>query len=169
MAERLVAVDASALIGLAKAGAFDLLRGLFGTIAVTRIVCDEVPAQDNLHGAPELGSAMEAGWARLHDVDADTRAFPDLDAGESSTLALARSHVGRCLVVMDERLGRSHGRTMGIPKTGVAGILIQGKKAGLLNAVRPVLNALERNRFRLSPEVVETVLREAGELGSRAE
>ena len=163
MAERLVAVDASALIGLAKAGTFGLLRGLFETIAVTRIVRDEVLTRDDLPGAPELRSAIEAGWAKVHEVDADPRRFPDLDAGESSTLALAHAHAGRCLVVMDERLGRSRARMMGVPVTGVAGILIQGKKAGLLSAVRPALNALERNGFRLSPVVVETVLREAGE------
>ena len=35
MAERLVAADASPLIGLAAAGAFDLLRKLFGRVTVT--------------------------------------------------------------------------------------------------------------------------------------
>ena len=163
MAERLVAVDASALIGLAKTGAFDLLRGLFGTIAVTRIVWDETLTPEDLPGAQELTSAIEARWASVHDVDADEDAFPDLDAGESSTLALARAYRGRCLVVMDERLGRSHAQTMGVPVTGVAGILLQGKKEGLIDTVRPVLDRLERNGFRLSRDVVEAVLRDAGE------
>ena len=163
MAERLVAVDASALIGLAKAGAFDLLRGLFGTIAVTRIVRDEVLTRDDLPGARELTSAIEAGWVTLHDVDADARAFADLDSGEATTLELARTHRGRCLVVMDERLGRSHAQEMGIPVTGVAGILVEGKREGLLEAVKPVLNELERNGFRLSRDVVESVLKHARE------
>ena len=102
MAEGLVAVDASALIGLARTGAFDLLRGLFGTIAVTRIVCDEVLTRENLPGTQELTSAIEARWASVHDVDADEDAFPDLDAGESSTLALARG--------VSRTVPSSHGR-----------------------------------------------------------
>ena len=82
------------MIGLAKAGAFDLLRGLFGTIAVTRIVGDEVMAHGDLPGANELESAITAGWAGLRDIEADEEAFADLDAGESSTLALAHAHTG---------------------------------------------------------------------------
>lgn len=163
MAERLVAIDASALIGLAKTGAFDLLHGLFETITVTCIVRDEVLAGEGLPGAQELTSAIEAGWVNLQDVEADEETFADLDAGESSTLALARAHRGRCLVVMDERLGRSHAQTLGIPVTGLGGILLQGKKEGLLDAVRPALDELERNGFRLSDTVVEAVLRDAGE------
>ena len=163
MAERLVAVDASALTGLAKAGAFDLLRGLFQTITVTLIVRDEVLAGQDLPGARELTSAIEAGWASLREIEADDETFADLDAGESSTLALARAHRGQCLVVMVERLGRSHAETLGIPVTGPAGILLQGKKEGLLDAVRPVLDELERNGFRLSDAVVEAVLKDAGE------
>ena len=163
MAERLVALDASALIGLAKAGAFDLLRGLFETITVTSIVRDEVLAGEDLPGAQELTAAIDAGWVSLQNIEPDEQTFADLDAGESSTLALARAHRGRCLVVMDERLGRLHAETLGIPVTGLAGMLLQGKKEGLLDAVTPVLDELERNGFRLSSTVVEAVLNEAGE------
>lgn len=163
MAERLVAVDASALIGLAKAGTFDLLRSLFETITVTSIVRDEVLAGEDLPGAQELTSAIEAGWVSLQDIEADEESFADLDAGESSTLTLARAHRGRCLAVIDERLAGSHPATLGIPVTGLAGILLQGKKEGLLDAVRPVLDELERNGFRLAGTVVEAVLKEAGE------
>lgn len=44
MASRLVVADASPLIGLAAAGAFDLLRRLFGQITITDSVRDEVLA-----------------------------------------------------------------------------------------------------------------------------
>ena len=163
MAERLVAVDASPLIGLAKAGAFGLLRGLFGTIAVTRVVRDEVLAREDLPGAPELRSAIDARWVEVRAADADAEAFGDLDAGESSTLVLARAHRGRCLVVMDESLGRSHAEKPGIPVVGVAGILLAAKREGLLDAVGPIPDELDRSGFRLSRNVVEVVLKDAGE------
>lgn len=71
MADRLVAVDVSPLIGLAKTGTFGLLRDLFGTISVTRIVHDEVAVREDLPGAHELRSAIDAGWTSVHDIDAD--------------------------------------------------------------------------------------------------
>ena len=72
MDERLVAADASQLIGLAAAGAFDLLRQLFGTVTVTAVVRDEVLAGGVLPGAAELAEAVRAGWIEVVDSEADT-------------------------------------------------------------------------------------------------
>ena len=44
MARRLVVADASPLTGLAAAGAFDLLRRLYGQVTITVSVRDEVLA-----------------------------------------------------------------------------------------------------------------------------
>ena len=54
MDARLVAADASPLIGLAVAGGFELLHTLFGTVTVTVVVRDEVLAGGGLPGAAEL-------------------------------------------------------------------------------------------------------------------
>ena len=63
MAYRLVAADASPLIGLAKAGSFNLLREMFQTITVTDVVRDEVCVRNDLPGATELMQAvMPDGW-----------------------------------------------------------------------------------------------------------
>ena len=58
MADRFVAADASPLIGLATAGAFHLLKELFGRVTVTPAVRDEVLAGGSLPGAPELAEAV---------------------------------------------------------------------------------------------------------------
>ena len=58
MAERLVAADASPLIGLAAAGAFHLLRTLFDQITVTAAVRDEVLPGTQLPGGNELAEAI---------------------------------------------------------------------------------------------------------------
>ena len=92
MAKRFVAADASPLIGLAAAGAFDLLRRLFGQITVTTAVRDEVLAGRNLPGAREVAEAIEAGWLKVVEVFPETEELADLDEGEASTLALACKH-----------------------------------------------------------------------------
>ena len=168
MAERLVVADASPLIGLATAGAFDLLRGLFGQIAVTAGVRDEVLAGGDLPGAPELARAIREGWVRVEQEPADATEFPDLDAGEATTLALAVAHDGPCLVLMDESLGRAHARAHGLNVTGLAGVLLAARNANLVDAVRPFLDRLKKSDFRLSRAVVRAVLEQAGEIAPQA-
>ena len=163
MAERLVAADASPLIGLAAAGGFDLLRRLFGRIVVTAQVRDEVLAGGELPGASELASAIRDGWIEIRHIRTDTTDLLDLDAGEASTLTLAVSHEGPCLVLMDESSGRSQARAQGRSVTGLAGVLLAAKNARLVDSVRPFFDRLEKSNFRLSTTVVRAVLEQAGE------
>lgn len=164
MAERFVAADASPLIGLAAAGAFDLLRRLFGQITVTTAVRDEVLAGRNLPGAREVAEAIEDGWLKVVEVFPETEELADLDEGEASTLALARKHTaGPCLVLMDEPFGRAHARAHGLAVTGLVGVLLEAKRAEFIPDVRTLLERLENSDFRLSKEVILNVLQQAGE------
>ena len=163
MAERLVVADASPLIGLAAAGAFDLLRRLFGRVTVTAAVRDEVMAGGSRPGAREMTEAIEAGWIEVVAVPAGRVHFTDLDAGEGSTLAIAIENSDRCLVLMDEPLGRAHARTHGVAVTGLAGVLLAAKHAGFISSVRRYLERLVVSNFRLSEEVTRTILEQAGE------
>ena len=162
MAERIVATDASPLIGLASAGAFGLLRELFHEVTVTAAVRDEVLAGGESPGAPELEAAIRDGWIEVvpnrHPPE-----LTDLGAGEASTLALATNHPGACLVLMDDPLGRSHARAHGVVVTGVAGVLLAARKAGIVRSLRPFFERLERSDFRLSADVVRAILDQAGE------
>ena len=54
---------------------------------------------------------------------------------------------------------------LGIRLTGTLGILLDAKKKGLIPAVSPVLDELDRLRFRVSPVTRAAVLKLAGELG----
>lgn len=168
MAGRLVVADASPLIGLATAGGFHLLRALFGQLAVTARVRDEVLAGGRRPGASELAAAIREGWVRVEQEPPDAMQFPDLDAGEATTLALAIAHGGPCLVLMDESLGRAHARVHGLDVTGLAGVLLAARNAGIVDAVRPFLDRLKKSDFRLSPAVVGGILERAGEADSQA-
>lgn len=163
MAETVVVADASPLIGLAAAGAFDLLRGLFGTVTVTAAVRDEALAGGALPGARELEAAIQAGWVEADPGGRSVDAFPELDPGEASTLALALEHGGECLVLMDEPTGRARAQERGIAVAGLAGVLLAAKRAGLVERIGPFFDALERSDIRISTEIVRAVLEEAGE------
>jgi predicted nucleic acid-binding protein len=128
MLERLVAADASPLIRLAAAGAFGVLRELFGTLTITRTVKDEVMAGDDLPGARELQAAMREGWIRVAPTPPETWSFPSLDAGEASTIALALQHKGAALVLMDDELGRAQAAALGLEVCGLAELLLAAKR-----------------------------------------
>ena len=65
---------------------------------------------------------------------------------------------------MDETIGRSYAWARGLHVTGLVGVLLAGKKEGLVPRVRPFLERLRKNNFRLSEEVACTIVEEAGEL-----
>ena len=163
MAEEFVVSDASTLIGLAAAGAFDLLRELFGQVAVSTRVRDEVLAGDDRPGVRELSGAIDDGWITVIPVEPNAAMAANLDVGEASTLTLAIEHGGSSLVLMDEAIGRSYARAWGLHVTGLVGVLLAAKREGLVPRVRPFLNRLRKGSFRLSDEFVDTIIKEAGE------
>jgi predicted nucleic acid-binding protein len=159
---RFVAADASPLIGLAAAGAFEVLRELFGTVTITRLVKDEVARGARLPGARELDVAMRAGWVRVAPTPLETWRFAELDAGEASTLALASGHE-RALVLMDDERGRTQAAALGLEVLDVADVLLAAKRAGHVAAVRPLVVRLTKHGFTLRDEARRALLRAAGE------
>jgi predicted nucleic acid-binding protein len=160
---RIVVSDASPLIALSTADVFDLPRQLFGSVVVTATVRREILAGKGRPGERELPQAVRAGWIR---VTRDRRPNPtllDLDAGEATTLAAALSFGSKCLVLIDDPLAQQRARTLGLSIAGTAGVLLIAKQRGLAPAVRPLLERLMKADFRLSAEVVATVLEDAGE------
>ena len=155
MADRFVAADASPLIGLATAGAFHLLKELFGRVTVTPAVRDEVLAGGSLPGAPELAEAVASGWIEVAEAVGDVAAFADLDADEASTPALAVESPDHFLVLIDEPLGRARAHASGIAVTGLVGVLLAAKRAGFIPSIRPLFERLE---------VIRAALEQAGEV-----
>ena len=160
---RFVAADSSPLIGLAAAEAFQLLRDLFGTVTITRLVKDEIAGHARRPGAPELEAAMREGWIRVAPAPPETWRFSGLDAGEASTIALAAEHEG-ALVLMDDSLGRAQATALGLELLDVGGVLLAAKRARLIAAVKPLVSKLKRRGFTLPKDSTYLLLREAGEL-----
>lgn len=160
----IVVSDASPLIALAAVGQVDLLHQLYATVLVPDAVHQEVTAQSP--DAPGAAQVRGAEW--IHSVMVRDRILVealciDLDRGEAEAIALAVERSAE-LLLMDERRGRAAAVRLGRRVVGVLGILIQAKHERHLPAVKPVLDALERDAgFRVSRELYARVLTEAGE------
>ena len=159
---RFVAADASPLIGLAIAGVLHVLRDLFGTVTITRLVKDEMTSGRRRTGAQEIDAAMRAGWLRVAPAPLETWRLRGIDAGEASTIALAAEHEG-ALVLMDDALGRSQAAALGLEMLDVAGILLAAKRARLVRAVKPLVARLARRGFTIPEAARDALLRDAGE------
>jgi predicted nucleic acid-binding protein len=159
---RFVAADASPLIGLASAGVLEVLRELFGTVTITRLVKDEITGGPRRPGARELEAAMRDGWIRVAPTPLETWRLTGIDAGEASTIAVAVQHDG-ALVLMDDALGRAQAAALGLELLSLPDILLAAKRARLVRSVKPIVSKLARRGFTISKSSREALLHEAGE------
>ena len=86
----------------------------------------------------------------------------DLDLGEAEVVALARE-VAADRVVMDDLDARRIARRVGLDLIGTVGLLLAARLRGEIPAVRVEIERLLDLGFRVSPSLVEAVLKEAGE------
>ncbi len=64
---------------------------------------------------------------------------------------------------MDEKKGRKTAISMGLKVTGLLGIVIESKQAGLIDSGKDMLSALEKHGFWLSQKLEIQVLEKLGE------
>jgi predicted nucleic acid-binding protein len=151
------------LITLATIGMLDLLEALFKRIVIPQAVYDEVV----VYGAGDPGSdeISAAQWIRtlqVRDQLAVNLLRETLGAGESEAIVLAQELNGG-YVLLDDALARRKAEHIGLRLTGTLGILVMAKEAGLILAVKPVLDELRLTDFRMSDRVYQDVLSKAGE------
>ncbi len=160
----IVVSNTSPFTNLAAIRQFDLLRSLFGEIHIADGVWHEL----NAGGQPHPGSVEvdAASWVRRHTVANQTLVAAlrrDLDLGEAETLALA-VELGAEIVLIDEREGRHVARRLELQPLGVLGVLLQAKRAGRCEKIRPLLEALRRQAgFYIAGDLYRYVLEQADE------
>jgi len=112
-------------------------------------------------GAAELKTAV---WIEVvPSIPVDGLLEVELGRGESQVIALGLARRA-ALVLIDELLARRvAGQVYGLRVKGSAGILVQARKAGLIAAVRPLLETMKRRGYYLSDRLIERACREAGE------
>lgn len=150
--------NTSPLQYLHQLGVLHVLPDLVKTVTVPPSVQDELNTGRKLGlNLPDLQSVE---WVIVRRP-ASSIALPlvtDLGSGEREVLALALE-TPDSVCVLDDALARQVARTLELRITGTLGILIDAKRAGLVSAVRPLLDQLHSLGFRLAAHTRAAVLK----------
>lgn len=154
-----VVCDAGPLIALGRLDQLALLNRLFKHVQVPDAVIKECLARPGNADAQRIQSALKNGW--LHACSASDVDLPGLDLGERA--AISRALTINATLLADDQAARQQARALGLAVMGTLGVLVLGKRAGLVEAVGPMIESLRASGQRLGHEAVQQVLRAAGE------
>ena len=154
--------DTSPLQYLFQIGHLHLLQQLVEHVIVPPAVIEELNAgRERGVVLPDL-SALD--WIVVKQPEGSNvlPLITDLGRGESEVLLLGLEKPDAVLI-LDDRLARRMAKILGLSYTGTLGILLDAKRKGLIPKVRPLLDELQRLRFRISPHTFQAVLKLANE------
>jgi uncharacterized protein len=162
VAPTIVVSNTTPLIALAWLKRLDLLPTLFGRVHIPLAVLKEVTQEPTAVGAAELKAAAWLITLPVADRLAVDLLMDQLDYGESEAIVLAHEQHAD-LLLMDERRGRRRARQSGLTVAGTLAVLIRARQLGLIDQLRPLLDALQRLPFHMSDELINDVLQRVGE------
>jgi uncharacterized protein len=150
--------NTSPLLYLHRLRRLELLPLVFGKIVVPLQVAQELDGgRATGHDVPDLRMA----WIEIRSAVV-AHEYAELGPGESGALDLARS-LPDALVILDDGAARAWAARLGLRCVGTVGVLIEAKRRGYLQQVRPELVRLTQLGFRMAPALHRCALAEAGE------
>jgi len=149
----LLIADTGPLLALARIAQLPLLNRLFGEVKVTQAVYSECQAKPERPDAIAVQAALASGVFTLIADPKISAKFAPLDLGEQTALQSALTL--KASVLMDEAKGRKVAKANRIHVIGTVGILLLAKRRDLLDAVSPLLAALNASGYRLSATLIQ--------------
>lgn len=157
--------NTSPLQYLHQIGRLGILAALTGRVIIPPAVLEEL--SEGRSAGFDVPEVQSLEWIAIR-IPVSLPALPlaaGLGKGEAAVLALALESP-QSTVILDDGLARRAATLLGVSLTGTLGLIVDAKKKGLIPAVRPVLDDLNRFRFRVSTETRRTILKLAGEAES---
>lgn len=85
-----------------------------------------------------------------------------MDKGEASAIALALE-IPESTIILDDQKARKVAENLGLEITGTIGVIVKAKLLGIIPSIKPFLARIKNTNFRLSDEIAQQALEEAGE------
>lgn len=152
------------LVALSIIDRIDILRSLFGAVAVPEAVHKEM-----LEGGPKnagVANYQKAKWIEVMALSdpMDPLLTTSLDVGEAAVIGLARE-LDSSVVLIDERKARKIARTVyGLNCIGSVGVPVRAKGRGLLDNIGAEIQAMRDGGYWIGDSIVDAALKSAGEV-----
>ena len=160
----IVVSNTSPISNLAMVGQLTILQEIYSKIIIPTAVYNELT--DEGAGDVVATAVQTSIWIETQPVanlTLVTSLQSKVNEGEAEAIALAIELKADELLI-DERLGRREATRLGVPITGVLGVLLIAKQRGLIAAVKPVMDELIAQAvFRVSSQLYSDILQAAGE------
>ncbi len=159
----IVVSDTSVISGLIKIQELTLLEKLFSEVIIPTKVHEELKDLERFNYS--LTAYKEASWIEIKtasDVQLVQELSSSLDSGAAEAIALALELHADFLLI-DERKGRSMAEQHGLTIIGLVGILIKAKELNHVPIIKPLLDKLIVENFRISKVLYDNVLKMVGE------
>ena len=159
----ILVLDSSALITLARIGRLDVLRQIAGSAHIPEAVFAEVVQRGQAR--PGSAEVAQAPWVARHQVQDQAtvaRLRARVGRGEAEAIVLARELQADALILDDataRRLAEAEGRNV----FGLLGLLLHGKRTGVVEAVRPLLDEMIAAGFFIDDSLYRSILHQAEE------
>ena len=157
----IVISDSSPLISLSTIERMDLLEKLFKEIFVPKSVFEEV-TKENKPYSNELKIFLINRVKHVKNKVAVKILLSDIGKGESEAIILAIEEKSDYLLI-DDLKARKIAKMNGLEIIGTMGILLKGKKEGLIKEIKPLIGILLKNNIRIGDKIIEMTLNAAQE------
>ena len=144
--------DTSCFIVLTNIGELELLQKTYGSVITTPDVATEYG--QSLPSWIEIKAAANKHLQKVLELQ--------VDKGEASALALAME-TPESTIVLDDFKARKVAEKLGLDITGTIGVIIKARLKGIIPSIKPYLEKISKTDFRLSLDLEQQALREAGE------
>ena len=156
----LIVSNTTPVISLLKLNMLELLEKMYGKVIISEGVYSELIANTSM--TDEIIKVNNCNAIKIQKVDNELavmllRQQLNLGLGESESIVLANSSKANLLII-DEKKGRRIAKELGLPVTGVLGILVEAKNRGFINKIKPLLDKLIANDIRISPKLYHDIL-----------
>lgn len=162
-----VVCNTSPIIGLVSINRLPLLWQLFDEIILPEAVYNELCADSVHHQAEveEIQDCVLSGRFKVYQVknaDMVKALYGKLHYGELEVIVGAKE-LDISLAIIDERAARRMASEFLVDTIGILGILSLAKQRGIISCIKPDLDRLRENGYRIAESLYQQILIKNGE------
>lgn len=166
MTKKIIVADTGPLIALALLDLINEMPAIIGEIVIPQTVYNECISDLTKPGAAIIQKAFNNKQLTIHKV-ARSKLLDELtsilDQGEAEAIILYKK-INADLLLIDEIKGRKAAVKQQVAITGTVAILLKAKEKSIRPLVKPMIDKLLTNNYRLSKSLIKYILKLSHEL-----